>query len=112
MREKLNIGCSLAADDSSFSLKFTASHANGVGYTNGEIDFGETFFGVSLPLSLSTLLVCRSIRSKYKIEARSFGEHSEVPIPREKGNASVDTALGDQCVAEARLAPFCQHFRP
>ena len=54
--------------------------------------------------------VCRSIRYNYKIEARSFGEHSEVPISREKRNASIDTGLGDQCIAEARLTPLCQHF--
>ena len=48
---------------------------------------------------------------KYKIKARSFGERSEVPVSREERNASVDTALGDQRVAEARLAALCQHLR-
>src|SRR5271169_1277561 len=54
-----------------------------------------------------------SVRSgpKYKIEARSFGERREVPIPRQKRNASVDTALGDQRVTETRLAALCQHLR-
>jgi hypothetical protein len=33
--------------------------------------------------------------SKYKIEARGFGERSKVPVPRDERNASVDTALGD-----------------
>ena len=56
--------------------------------------------------------VCRSIRSNYKIDARSFGEHSEVSISREKRNASIDAGLGDQCIAEARPTPICQHFRP
>src|ERR1017187_10401089 len=51
---------------------------------------------------------------KYKIEARSFGKRSEVPVSREERNASVDTALGDQRVPEARLATFCQnrHSQP
>ena len=45
----------------------------------------------------------RSVRSrpKYKIEARSFSERSEVPVSREERNPSVDAALGNQRVAEA-----------
>ncbi len=42
---------------------------------------------------------------KDKIEACSLGKCLEVPIPREKRNISVDTALGDQRVAETRLPP-------
>src|SRR6266850_1069260 len=55
----------------------------------------------------------RSVRSrpKYKIEARSFGEHSKVPVSREERNASVDAALGNQRVAEACLAALRQHLR-
>src|SRR5258708_6831151 len=53
-----------------------------------------------------------SVRSgpKYKMEARSFGERAEVPVAREERNAAVDTALGDQRVAETRLAALCQHL--
>lgn len=46
------------------------------------------------------------------MEARSFGEPSEVPVSREEGNTLVNTALGDQRVAEARLAAFGQCLRP
>jgi len=54
-----------------------------------------------------------SVRSgpKDKIEARSFGERPEVTVSREKRNASVNTALGDQRIAEARFAALCQHHR-
>jgi len=38
-------------------------------------------------------------RSKYKSEARNFGERSEVPVSREEKNPSVDAALGNQGVA-------------
>src|ERR1700716_2296338 len=48
---------------------------------------------------------------KYKIEARSFGERSEVPVSREERNPSVDAALGNQRVAEAHLAALRQHLR-
>jgi hypothetical protein len=50
-------------------------------------------------------------RPKYKIEARSFGESSEVPVSREERNPSVDAALGNQRVAEACLAALRQHLR-
>src|SRR3979490_535988 len=55
----------------------------------------------------------RSVRSrpKYKIEARSFGERSKVPVSREERNTSVDAALGNQRVAEACLAALRQHHR-
>jgi hypothetical protein len=55
----------------------------------------------------------RSVRSrpKYKIEAHSFGERSEVPVSREERNASIDAALGNQRVAEACLAALSQHLR-
>src|SRR5216684_6396004 len=54
----------------------------------------------------------RSVRSrpKYKIEARSFGERSEVPVSCEERNPSVDAALGNQRVAEACLAALRQHL--
>jgi hypothetical protein len=54
-----------------------------------------------------------SVRSgpKYEIEACSFGERSEVPVPREERNTSVDAALGDQRVAETRLAALCEYLR-
>jgi hypothetical protein len=54
----------------------------------------------------------RSIRSnlKNKIETCSVGERSKVTVSREEGNASVDTGLGDQGVAEPCLAAFCYCF--
>ncbi len=53
---------------------------------------------------LSTVRL-ESVRSgpKDKIEACGLGECLEVPVPREKRNISVDTALGDQSVTETRL---------
>ena len=52
-----------------------------------------------------------SSEAKYKIEARGLGEGPEVPVSREEGNASVNTALGNQRVADARLAALGQHLR-
>jgi hypothetical protein len=48
---------------------------------------------------------------KDKIEARRFGERSEVPVSREQRNPSVDAALGNQRIAEACLAALRKHFR-
>src|SRR6267378_853889 len=61
-------------------------------------------------LSLDGTQSVRS-RPKYKIEARSFGERTKVPVSREERNASVDAALGNQRVAEACLAVLRQHLR-
>jgi hypothetical protein len=51
-----------------------------------------------------------SLRSgpKYKIEACSFCERSQVPVSREERNAPVNAALGDQGVDETRLATLCE----
>src|SRR6266481_4762373 len=62
------------------------------------------------PLSLDEARSVRS-RPKHKIEARSVGESSEVPVSREERNSSVDAALGNQRVAEACLAALRQHLR-
>src|ERR1039458_894041 len=51
-------------------------------------------------------------RPKHQIKTRSFGERPEVSVARKERNATVDTALGDQRVAEARPAALCQHVRP
>ena len=50
-------------------------------------------------------------RPKYKIAACSFCEGSEVPVSREERNAPVNAALGDQGVAETRLAALYEDFR-
>jgi len=49
---------------------------------------------------------------KYKIKAGGASERPEVPVSREERNTSIDTALGDQRVAEARLAALGQRLRP
>jgi hypothetical protein len=50
---------------------------------------------------------CWSVRWNYKIESRSFDELLEVPVACEEGDSAINTALGDECVAQARLAPLC-----
>lgn len=47
-----------------------------------------------------------------EIEAGGCGERTEIPVSRKQLNPVIDTALGDQCIVEARLAALCQHFRP
>ena len=49
---------------------------------------------------------------KYKIEVCGLGERAEVPVARDDRNALVDTALGDQRIAETRLAALCEHLSP
>jgi len=49
---------------------------------------------------------------KYKIEMRSLREGAEVPVPRDKRNALVDTGLGNQRISETRFATFCKHSSP
>ena len=56
-------------------------------------------------------MIWAGLAAFYKIEARSFGESSEVPVSREEGNTSIDAALGNQRVAEACLAVLRQHLR-
>ena len=53
-----------------------------------------------------------SVRSNHKIEALSFGERPEVPVSRKERNPAINTALGDQSIAEARFTALCQHLRP
>jgi hypothetical protein len=54
----------------------------------------------------------RSIPSGHKQEAEagSAGESPEIPIARKERNATIDTTLGDQGIAEARLAALRQHL--
>jgi hypothetical protein len=47
-----------------------------------------------------------------KIEAGGAGERPEIAVSRQKRNPAIDTTLGDQGIAEARLAALRQHFRP
>ena len=46
-------------------------------------------------------------RCQHKIKARG-GEGAKVTVPRKQGGASIDTTLGDQRIAEPRLAPLCE----
>jgi hypothetical protein len=46
-----------------------------------------------------------------EIEAGSVGEGPEIPVARKQGNPAIDTALGDQGIAEARLTALCQYLR-
>jgi hypothetical protein len=46
-----------------------------------------------------------------EIEAGSVGEGPEIPVARKERNPAIDTALGDQGIAEARLTALCQHLR-
>jgi hypothetical protein len=46
-----------------------------------------------------------------EIEAGSVGERLEIPISGEERDPAIHTALGDQGVAEARLAALCEHLR-
>ena len=46
-----------------------------------------------------------------EIEAGGFGERAEVPVSRKKRNPAINTALSDQCIAEARLTALCQYLR-
>ena len=48
--------------------------------------------------------------SKYYIEPGRAAERPEVAVSREESKASVNAALGDQCVAESRLPSFGEHF--
>jgi hypothetical protein len=45
-----------------------------------------------------------------EIEAGSAGERPEIPVSRKERNAAIDTTLGDQGIAEARLAALRQHL--
>jgi len=35
----------------------------------------------------------------------------KVPVARDERNTLIDTALGDQRIAETRLAALCEHLR-
>ena len=60
----------------------------------------------------TVLASSRSVRGNHKIEAFRFGERPEVPVSREQRNPAINTALGDQGIAEAGLTALCQHVRP
>jgi len=45
-----------------------------------------------------------------EIEAGSVGERPEIPVSRKQRNPAINTALGDQGIAEPRLAALCQHL--
>jgi hypothetical protein len=45
-----------------------------------------------------------------RFEAGSMGERPEIPVSCKEWNREIDTALGDQGVAKARLATLCQYF--
>ena len=49
---------------------------------------------------------------KYKVKIRRCSEGSEVTVSRQKQNALVDTALGNQGIPETRLVTPCQHLCP
>jgi hypothetical protein len=46
-----------------------------------------------------------------EIEAGSAGERPEIPVSRKERNPVINTALGNQGIAETRLAALCQHPR-
>ena len=46
-----------------------------------------------------------------EIEAGGVGERPEIPVSRKQRNSAIDTALGDQGIAEARFAALCEHLR-
>lgn len=48
--------------------------------------------------------------SDREIEAGSIGEGPEVLVARKKRDAAVDTALGDQGIAEAGFTALRQHL--
>jgi len=48
---------------------------------------------------------------KYNVEVCGLGERAEVPVARDERNTLIDTALGDQRIAETRLAALCEHLR-
>ncbi len=50
--------------------------------------------------------------AKYKVEVCSHGERAEVPVARDQRNALVDTALGDQGIAETGFVARCEHLCP
>src|SRR6266852_2562225 len=47
--------------------------------------------------------------TKHKVEVCRVGECAEVPVTRDERNALVDTALGDQGIAETRPAARGEH---
>ena len=47
-----------------------------------------------------------------EIEAHRVGERAKIAVAGEQRDSAVDTALGDQSIAEARLTPPFQHRRP
>ena len=50
--------------------------------------------------------------AQHELEVCSLGERAEVSVARDQSNALVDTALGDQRIAEARSAALCQDLIP
>ena len=46
-----------------------------------------------------------------EMEAGGLGERTEIPVSRKQGDPAIDTALRDQCIAEARLTALGQHLR-
>src|ERR1700674_4984854 len=64
------------------------------------------------PPQVRTRLTSRCAGAKHEVEVCSHGERAEVPVARDERNALVDTALGDQRIAETRLASFYQHLSP
>ena len=44
-----------------------------------------------------------------QLEPGSARECPEIPVSRKERNPVIDAALGDQCIAQARLAAFRQH---
>src|ERR1700687_3145292 len=59
-----------------------------------------------------TMLTSRCAGAKHKVEVCSHGERAEVPVARDERNALVDTALGDQRIAETGLAARGEHLSP
>jgi hypothetical protein len=40
-----------------------------------------------------------------------LSKRAKIAITREKGNSTIDAALGNQCIAETAFAAFGQDFR-
>lgn len=68
------------------------------------------------PLCPRRVAILERLRTRFLMSEQAqpcgFDENSRITVARNEGHSCVDTALCNQCIAQPRLALFCQRLRP